>query len=440
MGQGKQIGFTRTNHIYFGRNFFPVNAEILCIGDELLIGQTLNTNAQWLGEQLNLIGVRVMRTTVVGDEREEILAALSEAGARAQLILITGGLGPTKDDITKKVLCEFFETDLVMNDETLKRITSFFVQRNLPMLDVNRDQALMPRQCKVIQNMRGTANGMWFEKNNVVFISMPGVPYETEGMMLDEIIGRIVSHFHPPAIVHRTIQTQGVGESFLAEKIKDWENSLAVGNIRLAYLPYPGGVKLRLSCYQGEPKEMEEKVEKRKAELLELIGEHVYGKEKDSLPSVLLDLSVSKKVTVAVAESCTGGRIAQEITSVAGSSQYFKGGMIAYSPSMKIMELGVDEKMVSEAIYSTSCAEQMATGIRGRLSTDFALATTGVAGPEPDAAYPELKPGFISIAVAGPLGVVSGSFQFGTHRGRNIQMATSSALFMLYKEILKQTG
>jgi nicotinamide-nucleotide amidase len=255
-----------------------MQAEIISIGDEILIGQTVNTNAAWMGEELNAIGIRVHRTTSVSDDKQEIINILNEASARSKVILITGGLGPTKDDITKKTLCEYFNTELVLDQVSLERVESFFKGRGLPILEVNRLQAMVPKDSITLHNLRGTANGMWFERDGVVFVSMPGVPYEMVWLMETEVLPRIQAFFQRPAIVHRTILTTGVGESFIAETIKDWENSLEELNIKLAYLPSPGSVKLRMSAYGGGSEEqLKAKIVEKEKELLVMISEHVYG-------------------------------------------------------------------------------------------------------------------------------------------------------------------
>jgi nicotinamide-nucleotide amidase len=413
-----------------------MKAELICIGDELLIGQTINTNAAWLGEQLNMAGWRINRTICIADNRQDILDALEESASRASLVIITGGLGPTRDDITKSTLCEYFDSKLIVNEEALERIVGFFEKRGLPMLDVNARQAELPEVCNVIQNTRGTACGMWFEKNNVVFVSMPGVPFEMQGMITEEVLPRLSRHFNTPAIVHRTILTQGVGESFLAEKIKTWEDSLSNEGLGLAYLPSPGAVKLRLSAYGGGTREeLESRIGIKEGELIEIIGEHVYGFEKESLQTVIGHLLLEKKATLSCAESCTGGYLSHLITSISGSSQYFRGSVVCYDTLVKIDTLGVPEELIQRhAVVSEEVAKSMAENVRRKLNSTYGLSTTGIAGP--DGATDLYAVGSVWIGLSGPRGTFAKLFKFGNSRERNIQVAANSALNLLRKEIL----
>jgi len=412
-----------------------MKAEIISIGDELLIGQTVNTNAAWLGENLNKIGIRVHRSTTISDDKNEILGALKETSSRSQVIIITGGLGPTKDDITKTTLCEYFGCGLAINEEALLRITAFFQERGIPLLEENRLQAALPEACTVIQNYRGTACGMWFEKDNVVYVSMPGVPYEMHTMMSDQVFPKLMQHFKRPDILHRTILTIGAGESFIAKQIESWENSLAEHDIKLAYLPSPGMVKLRMSMYSGEPKEQQQVIEKKEKELLEIIGPLVYGYEKDTLQLVIGDLLRGRGETVSIAESLTGGFLAHLITQVSGSSDYFVGSVTSYINRIKEDELEVSGKMIEEKnVVSSEVAEAMAIGIRKKFKTDWAVATTGIAGPA--GGTTDIPLGTVWIAVASDLGVKSFCFKFGKNRIQNIEMAANTALNVLRKEIL----
>ena len=417
-----------------------MQAEIISIGDELLIGQTINTNAAWLGEELSKIGIRVHRATNIADDQTEIKAALREAGARSQLVLITGGLGPTKDDITKKTLCEIFGSKLMINEEALERITGFFKARGLPMLDVNRDQALLPDNCIVIQNQKGTACGMWFEKDGTVYVSMPGVPYEMTAMMEETVIPAILKRFERPEIHHLTILTMGVGESFLAKKIEDWENSLGAFGIKLAYLPSPGSVKLRMSSYGNLSGADAFRIfSQKKAELESIVKEHIYGEGKETIQEVVGRLLLASGQTVSVAESCTGGNIAHLITSVSGSSGYFPGSLVSYSNAVKIGELHVNPATVeSHTVVSQQVAEEMATGVRKKFGTDWGIATTGIAGPEGGDAISPV--GTVWIAVSGSKSLISNIFNLGKSRERTIQVASQYALNMLRKEILRQNG
>jgi nicotinamide-nucleotide amidase len=413
-----------------------IQADIIAIGDELLIGQTINTNAAWLGQELGNIGVRVHRTTAIGDDRAEIIRMLDEAASRSQVVIITGGLGPTKDDITKHTLCEYFDSGLKLNEEALKRITEYFTARGLPMLETNRQQAELPEKCTVIHNYRGTACGMWFEKNGTVFISMPGVPYEMQGMMEDVGLPKIAEHFERPQIIHRTVLTIGVGESFLAKTIEDWENSLAEKNVKLAYLPSPGMVKLRMSSYDGDPKIQSEFIKKKEVELLELIGRHVYGFDNDTLHTVIGQKLRSVNATLSVAESCTGGYLCHLLTSEPGSSDFFIGGISAYSPSVKNSMLGVDLGLIeSFGVVSEEVAAAMAVGVREKMQSTYGMATTGIAGPS--GGSETLPVGTICLAVAGPNGVRTMKKVFTRRRQMNIELASNAVLDMLRKEFLK---
>ena len=414
-----------------------INAEIIAIGDELLIGQTINTNAAWLGEQLNAIGIKVHRSIVISDNKDEITASLNEASARSNIIIMTGGLGPTKDDITKHTLCKYFNTDLIMDEAALQRITEFFERRGLPMLEVNRQQALVPAACTVIHNYRGTACGMWFERGDRVFISMPGVPYEMKGMMEDEVFGKLASFYKRPVIRHRTILTTGVGESFLANLLTGWEHMLEERKIALAYLPSPGMVKLRMSSYSEAGRNVEEDFRVCEEELHRLVGEHIYGYDKDTLQEIVGAMLRSRGSTIALAESCTGGTLSRMITSVPGSSDYFKGGVVAYNNEVKSEILHVDPKVIEEFnVVSHEVARAMATAARRLFGADWAISTTGIAGP--GGGTEEQPVGLIYVAVAGPNGCKSVELRLGKRRDNNMDMASFAGLNLLRKEILIQ--
>jgi len=412
-----------------------ITAEIIAIGDELLIGQTINTNAAWLGEQLNAIGIKVHRSIVISDNTDEITASLNEASARSNIIIMTGGLGPTKDDITKHTLCKYFNTDLIMDEAALQRITEFFERRGLPMLEVNRQQALVPAACSVIHNYRGTACGMWFERDDRVFISMPGVPYEMKGMMEDEVFGKLASFFKRPVIRHRTILTTGVGESFLANLLTDWEHMLEERKIALAYLPSPGMVKLRMSSYGEAGRNVEDDFRVCEEELHRLVGEHIYGYDKDTLQEIVGTMLRSRGATLAVAESCTGGTLSRMVTSVPGSSDYFKGGVIAYNNAVKTVLLDVDaEEIEKHKVVSHEVARAMAMGARRQFESDWAISTTGIAGP--GGGTEEQPVGLIYVAVAGPTDCKSVELRLGKRRDNNMDMASFAGLNLLRKEIL----
>ncbi|MFM7769552.1 MAG: CinA family nicotinamide mononucleotide deamidase-related protein, partial [Bacteroidota bacterium] len=299
-----------------------MKGEIITIGDELLIGQTINTNAAWLGGELARIGVRVIHSSCISDEEEAIINSLNQARHRADVIILTGGLGPTKDDITKHTLCSYFKTKLVLHEPSLERIKSYFKQRGLPFLESNMLQAMVPEACQVLENKLGTANGMLFQiGGGAICVSLPGVPYEMKFLMETYVFGEISKKFNLPKVIHRTILTQGVGESFLAETIKDWEVDIRNKGVDLAYLPSPGAVKLRLSGYNSEA---ERRINESVADLKKLIGEYIYGEGNVSLVEVVIELLRNSNLTVSTAESCTGGLIAQRITKVSGSSETFR--------------------------------------------------------------------------------------------------------------------
>lgn len=344
-----------------------VTAEVLSIGDELLIGQTVNTNAAWIGEQLSLIGIRPVRTRVIGDDRQAILEALATSVADA--VLITGGLGPTKDDITKHTLCTYFGTHLERRSDVEERIVGLFLSMGRRLEDiqeVNRAQADLPKGCTVLPNTRGTASGMWFERDGRVFLSMPGVPYEMKGILMDNGLRMLQERFAPPAIVHRTVLTAGLGESLLAQRIEAWEDSLGPLGIKLAYLPSPGVVKLRLSTYANQDAgEASGRVDRKAEELYGLIPELIFGEGDASLERSVGAMLRAKGQTLALAESCTGGYLSHLITSIPGSSAYFIGGVVSYANAVKMEELGIPSRMLElNGAVSRPVAEQMAMGVR----------------------------------------------------------------------------
>ena len=408
-------------------------AEIICIGDELLIGQTINTNASWLGQQLASAGIRVIHSAVTTDERPAIVAAFDTAFNRADIIIVTGGLGPTKDDITKHVLCDYFDTKLVMNDEVLRHITSFFTKRNRPMLEVNTLQAALPEACEVLFNRQGTAAGMWFNRNGKVLISMPGVPYEMKSIFLEEALPKIKEQFETVNLYHRTVLTQGIGESFLADKMSDWENRLRADGLGLAYLPSPGAVKLRLTSYVGEKESA--LIDSYINELKAAIPQFAFGEGEQTLTEVVGALLRESGQTISTVESCTGGALSAMLTSIPGSSDYVHGSLVTYSNVLKTELAGVDAALFEDAgAVSKAVAEQMATGGKARLHTDWCISVTGIAGP--GGGSDEKPVGTVWIALAGPQGVVSKQFNFGDHRERNVQMSVLSALNYLRCELL----
>jgi len=403
-------------------------AEIITIGDELLIGQVIDTNSAWIAEQLNMIGIKVHQITSISDDQNHILTTLREASERAQLILITGGLGPTKDDITKQTLCKYFDTSLVFSEKAYANVEKLFSARGIAVSELNRLQAMVPANCKVIDNPNGTAPGMWFEKNGCIFVSMPGVPFEMKAIMEQEIIPQLLDKLNK-VIIHRTILTEGVGESHLASVIEPWEDSLPPF-IKLAYLPQPGMVRLRLSAYGTDRNELQLAINKAEKELYPYAGSYIFGFDNDTMESVVGHLLRSKGATLSTAESCTGGNIAQLITSIAGSSDYFKGSVVAYSNEIKEQVLGVPHQVLTEhGAVSEQTVIAMAEGIRSRFATDYAIAVSGIAGP--GGGSPEKPVGTTWIAVATPTETSARKFLFGEHRGRNIRKASVSALNML---------
>jgi nicotinamide-nucleotide amidase len=414
-------------------------AEIITIGDEILIGQIVDTNSAWMGQQLNLAGITVKQITSVSDNREHILAALADAEKRADIILITGGLGPTKDDITKKTLCEYFKTSLVFNSIVFSDVKKLFATYGKTVTPLNKLQAELPANCTPIRNFNGTAAGMWFEQNGKIYVSMPGVPYEMKAMMTESVIPELRQKFNLPVIVHKTVLTQGIGESYLSEMIADWENSLAEHEIKLAYLPSPGTVRLRLSVKGNEKEKLETITDKKITELLTIIepyyfGMEEFGKERESHAQIIGKLLKAKNKTIAVAESCTGGYIAHQITLVPGSSAYFMGSVVPYQNNIKHKILNVDTKLFTTVgAVSKECVEQLAQGALHLFNTDYAIATSGIAGP--DGATAEKPVGTIWIAIATKAGLVSEKYLFGNNRERNIQKAAQAAFSMLRKQI-----
>jgi len=408
-------------------------AEIITIGDELLIGQVIDTNSAWIAEQLNMIGIKVHQITSISDDQQHILTTLSEATGRAQLILITGGLGPTNDDITKQTLCRFFNTSLIFSEDAYKNVEKLFAARGYPVTEINRLQAMVPANCRVIPNPNGTAPCMWFEKNGCIYISMPGVPFEMKAIMEQEIIPQLLNKQNK-VIIHRTILTEGVGESHLASIIEPWENSLP-SFLKLAYLPQPGMVRLRLTAYGTDRIELQDAINKAEKELYPYAGSYIFGFDNDTMESVIGQLLRNKGMTLSTAESCTGGNIAQLITSIAGSSDYFKGSVVAYSNEIKEQFLGVPHQLIVEnGAVSEQTVIAMAEGIRERFATSYSIAVSGIAGP--GGGTNEKPVGTTWIAIATPTETIARKFMFGDHRGRNIRKASMAALNMLRGKLI----
>lgn len=409
-----------------------MTAEIITIGDEILIGQIVDTNSAWLGEKLGEHGFRVMRITSVSDGAQEIAASVAEAMKRTKLVIITGGLGPTKDDITKHTLAKFFNSKLTIHEPTLKFLEDYLGGRGVDLNQLNKDQAMLPDKCKVVTNSNGTAPGMWFEQDGAVVISLPGVPYEMKNIMEEYGFMMIAEHFGIQNVVHKTILTFGLPESMLAEKIEGWENALPK-SIKLAYLPNPSGVKLRLSCYDGAFSRKE--IDERFSELQTIIGDVYLGEMPVSLESEVARMLCEKGKTLSIAESCTGGYLSSRFTAMSGSSQYFLGGVVSYSNQMKEVTLGVSAETLEQyGAVSEEVAREMAEGVRRITGSDFSIATTGIAGPT---GATEHKPvGLVYIALATPKGVYVKRMVFGNLREQNIQRATAQAINSLRLDLL----
>jgi len=408
--------------------------ELINIGDELLIGQTINTNASWLGSFFAERGIRVFKTTIITDERDDILAQIKESASRSDVVLITGGLGPTKDDITKKTLAEFFNSPMVLNAATLEKNTAYFARSNRPMLQVNIDQALVPECCEVLINENGTAPGMMFRHGKTLILSLPGVPYEMKPLVEEKIFPILQREYEITDLYHESAMTTGRGESFLADKIQDWENRLRNANLSLAYLPSPGIVRLRISSYHG--KKDEAVVKQYIAELIEILGDDYYGKEGETLSNVVGRLLLKVGKSLSTVESCSSGSLASEIVKTPGASKYYEGSLVTYSYNMKTLLAGVlPEIYEKHGAVSKECVEAMALGGRERLKSDFCLATSGIAGP--DGGTVDKPVGTVWIALAYQGGVESKLFHFSGNRDRNIQMSVLAALNMLRLSLLK---
>lgn len=409
-----------------------MQTHLITIGDEILVGQTINTNAAWIGEQLALIGIKVNKTITISDTREDILNTLEQSKKEADLVLVTGGLGPTKDDITKATLCEFFDTELVLNEEVLADVKGYFEEKNKPFLEVNRLQAMLPKSAEIIRNYVGTASGMWFEKENTHFVSMPGVPYEMKFLMSNGILEKIKAIFPTKDLFHYTVLTQGIGESYLAEIIKDWEDDLRDKGLSLAYLPSPGMVRLRITSFNGNEKVVMEKAN----QLFDLVPKHIYGVENDTLATVVGNLLKEKGKTVSLAESCTGGYVSHLITEVPGSSAYYEGTIVCYSYDIKENELNVPhEILIERGAVSEEIVNILSEEVKKKYKTDYAIAISGIAGP--DGGTPDKPVGTVWIAVRNNKKVVAKKFIFGKDRKRNIKQSALTALNMLRLLILE---
>jgi competence/damage-inducible protein CinA-like protein len=417
-----------------------MKATIITIGDEILIGQIVDTNSGFIAKSLDKIGIEVAEMRSISDDKQHILETFSELQDHSDIVIITGGLGPTKDDITKKTFCDYFKDKLVSNPEVLAHVTKLihnFSGNTNPLLQTNIDQALVPSKCTVLFNQYGTAPGIWMKKGKTVFVSLPGVPYEMKGLIENEVIPKIVTEFKRPYIIHKTVMTYGMGESMLADKITDWENHLPEF-IKLAYLPSPGRVRLRLSARGADKAGLENAISENVKLLSGVIGDVIVGFEEDETIEVMLGkLLTRRKLTISTAESCTGGKIAQVLTAIPGASMYFRGSIVAYSEAIKTDVLQVPAQVIKDfSVVSNEVAEAMALSIKNIMKTDYAIATTGNAGPSKDNTGKEV--GTVSIALALPDGsVISDEFNFGQPREKVIDRAVNKSLEMLQKEILK---
>ncbi|MBT8317086.1 MAG: competence/damage-inducible protein A [Lutibacter sp.] len=413
-----------------------MQAEIITIGDEILIGQILDSNSKWIAEELNKIGVSVYQITSIQDEKQHILKAIKEAQSNADIVIITGGLGPTKDDITKLTLAEYFNDILILDDEVVLHIESLFKKMNYPFTEVNRQQALVPSTCTPLKNYFGTAPGMWFDCNKKVVISLPGVPYEMKGLIENSVLPKLKETFELPYILHKTVLTYGMGESMVAARIENWENNLPKF-IKLAYLPSYGKVRLRLTAKGDNEQQLNQGIAEEVEKLTVLIPDIIVGFDESETVEVVLGKMLSEKgQTLSTAESCTGGNIAKLITSIPGSSDYFVGSVVAYHPEIKINELGVDKDLiVKHSVVSAEVTEAMAKGIQGKFKTTYAIATTGNAGPSTD--NTDESVGTVYIAIASPTTIFSKKYFFGQPREKVIQKTSYEAIELLKKEILK---
>lgn len=413
-----------------------MKAELITIGDEILIGQIVNTNAVFLAKALNKIGIEVVQITSIADTPQAIIEALEASKNRAQLALITGGLGPTKDDVTKHALCTYFDDELVEKPDILAHIEAIFKKYvTTPIQEENRKQALLPAKARIFKNHHGTASGMWFEEKNRVVISLPGVPFEMKALINDQVIPALKDHFERPYILHKTVMTYGLGESAIANKIAAWEEALPE-NIKLAYLPNLGKVRLRLSGKGQHEQLLQDAMENEIAKLYPLIGDIIVGIEGEAtLEEQLQDRFVATGHTLSVAESCTGGQIAQRLTAIPGASTYFKGGVVAYHTQAKIDLLQVPETLISNySVVSEPVAKAMAEGALKQFKTTYALATTGNAGPTKGDSPAEV--GTVCIALASKKETQTFTFSMGNHRERVVQKTVNKSLELLFKEMI----
>jgi nicotinamide-nucleotide amidase len=416
-----------------------MRATIVTIGDEILIGQIVDTNSGFIAKSLDKIGIEINEMLSISDNKKHILDTFATLQNTVDLVIITGGLGPTKDDITKHTFCEYFEDELVVNEKILahvKELIEGFYKR--PISQLNKDQALVPSKCEILFNKVGTASGMWMKKENTVFISLPGVPTEMKYLLENELIPKVAREYKRPYILHKTIITYGQGESMVAERIEDWENNLPE-YLKLAYLPSYGKLRLRLSARGTDKAFLEAAIEENVVSLSKIIGDIIVGFDEGETIEVMLGrLLIQKGKTISTAESCTGGKIAEMFTSVAGASNYFRGSVVSYATDTKVSVLGVSQNTIDKhSVVSAEVAKEMALGIQKLMKTDYAIATTGNAGPGKGDA--DVEVGTVFIALATPSDVIIEEFNFGQPRVKVIDRTTIKAFEILQKEILKNT-
>ncbi len=412
-------------------------AEIITVGDEILIGQIVDTNSAWLGSELNSIGIKILQITSISDSKDHIVEAVNNAMSRVDLVLMTGGLGPTKDDITKHTLADLFDMKLVRNQQVYSQIESLMGMRKLAFNDSNKAQADLPDGCTILENKNGTAAGMWFERQGKVLVSMPGVPFEMKAMVSNILLPKLKSHFELGSVVHKTVITYGIAEAILSEMLAEWESALP-DFLHLAYLPNPSAMRLRLSAYDVDKHLAEKAIDEQIAKLLPLLGDAYIGFEDASLASAVAQMLSSRNETLAVAESCTGGYLASQFTSMSGASKYFNGGVVAYSNDVKHSVLGVSNDALEQfGAVSEQVAIQMAEGVRRVCGSSYGLATTGIAGP--DGGTDEKPVGTVWIALSSSQGTVARCVRFGTLRQPNIERSASNAINMLRLKIIKES-
>ena len=404
-----------------------MNAYLINIGDELLIGQVVNTNASWIASELEKNNIHVARIVTIADDFNDITKTLSDALAHAEVVIMTGGLGPTKDDITKTALCDYFDMQLVMHEPSLANVTDFFTKRGLQISAINQMQGLVPDGCEPLLNKVGTAPGMWFERDGKIVVSLPGVPFEMQWLMSEYVLPKLQQRLGTEAILHKTVLTCGIGESFLADTIEAWELALPT-NFRLAYLPEAGKVRLRLSAHGDDKLLLQQQMDEQLAKLIPLIDTYIYGYDDETFASVIGKLLIERGATLATAESCTGGQLGHRITEVAGASAYYLGGVVAYSNDIKEQLLGVHTDTLTQyGAVSAQTAEAMAIGCRRLFQTNYAIATTGISGPTGGT---EEKPlGTVWIAIASEKEVVSKKYVFRTTRAQHQERTVNQALF-----------